>query len=52
MTTKNSEPGDSLYSYDSFSGGGKRESDSNFLWWCSGAHQKLLKLFPSEQIKY
>lgn len=45
------EPNDSLYSYDSF-GGSKRTSGSNFLWWCAGAHQKLLKKFPSEHIKY
>ncbi len=41
------------YTYDSFSGGSKKtSSSSNFLWWCAGAHQKLLKQFPSEQIKY
>jgi hypothetical protein len=40
-----------LYSYDSFSGS-KKSSGSNFLWWCAGAHQKILKKFPSEQIKY
>jgi hypothetical protein len=45
------EQNDSLYSYDSF-GGSKRTSGSNFLWWCAGAHQKLLKKFPSEHIKY
>lgn len=43
---------DGLYSYDSFSGSKKRKSDSNFLWWCAGAHQKLLKQFPSEHTKY
>jgi hypothetical protein len=42
-----------LYSYDSFGGSKKAApSESNFLWWCAGAHQKLLKQFPSEQIKY
>src|SRR5579875_3830259 len=41
-----------LYSYDSFSGGKRTEDQSNFLWWCAGAHQRLLKQFPSEQIKY
>lgn len=41
------------YTYDSFSGRqSSRSSQSNFLWWCAGAHQKLLKQFPSEQIKY
>ena len=42
-----------LYSYDSF--GVKRkskQSSSNFLWWCAGVHQKLLKEFPSEHTKY
>jgi hypothetical protein len=41
-----------LYSYDSFGGGGGKSSDNNFLWWCAGAHQKLLKRFPSEHSKY
>src|SRR2546423_4820613 len=41
-----------LYTYDSFGSSKKRTSNSNFLWWCAGAHQKLLKQFPSEQIKY
>jgi hypothetical protein len=43
---------ESLYTYDSFGGNPKKESDSNFLWWCAGAHQKLLRQFPSEQTKY
>jgi hypothetical protein len=43
---------DSLYSYDSFSGDNKATVDSKFLWWCSGAHQALLKEFPSEHTKY
>jgi hypothetical protein len=43
---------DSLYSYDSFGSQKRVASDSNFLWWCAGAHQKLLKQFPSEQTKY
>jgi len=42
---------DSLYSYDSFSGN-SRKSDTKFLWWCAGAHQDLLKEFPSEHTKY
>jgi len=42
---------DSLYSYDSF-GGSKKQPDSSFLWWCAGAHQKLLNQFPSEHTKY
>ena len=40
-----------LYSYDSFSGNSK-PSGHRFLWWCAGAHQKLLKKFPSEYSKY
>ena len=44
---------DSLYTYDSFGGGKKRvPREENFLWWCAGAHQKLLRQFPSEQTKY
>jgi Ni/Co efflux regulator RcnB len=47
------QPGqdDGLYSYDSFSVS-KKPSDSSFLWWCAGTHQKLLKKFPSEHSKY
>src|SRR5690242_8387451 len=52
-TNGNSMPEDSgLYTYDSFGTSNKRKSESNFLWWCAGAHQKLLKQFPSEHIKY
>lgn len=40
-----------LYSYDSFGAKGK-SSDTKFLWWCAGAHQKLLKEYPSEHAKY
>jgi hypothetical protein len=43
---------DGLYSYDSFSGGKRQQQDGNFLWWCAGAHQKLLRQFPSEHTKY
>ena len=43
---------ESLYTYDSFSGTNPSTSKSNFLWWCAGAHQKLLKEFPSEHSKY
>ncbi|GAA4323581.1 DUF4407 domain-containing protein [Flaviaesturariibacter amylovorans] len=39
------------YGYDSFDGRGPR-SGSNFLWWCAGAHQPLLKQYPSEGVKY
>ncbi|MDP4151582.1 MAG: DUF4407 domain-containing protein [Bacteroidota bacterium] len=42
-----------LYTYDSFSGNGKRRAaESHFLWWCAGAYQRLLKDCPSEQTKY
>ena len=40
-----------LYSYDSF-GTERKKSGNNFLWWCAGAHQELLKKFPSEHAKY
>src|SRR5688572_18717883 len=43
---------DGLYTYDSFGEKKKPVETSNFLWWCSGAHQKLLKQFPSEHSKY
>jgi hypothetical protein len=53
QTTNNHVQEDGLYSYDSFSGSKKqKESDSNFLWWCAGAHQKLVRQFPSEHTKY
>ncbi len=53
QTTNNHVQDDGLYSYDSFSGSKKpKESESNFLWWCAGAHQKLLKQYPSEHTKY
>ena len=51
MAATEQGPQEGLYSYDSF-GGNKRKTDSNFLWWCSGAHQNLLKQFPSEHTKY
>ncbi|TMI93544.1 MAG: DUF4407 domain-containing protein [Bacteroidetes bacterium] len=51
MADTNNGQDDLLYSYDSF-GEKKKPADNNFLWWCSGAHQKLLKQFPSEHSKY
>ena len=42
---------DGLYTYESF-GESKKPNDNKFLWWCAGAHQKLLKEFPSEHSKY
>ena len=41
-----------LYTYDSFGESRKPPSDRKFLWWCAGAHQDLLKQFPSEHAKY
>ncbi|HEY6956302.1 MAG TPA: DUF4407 domain-containing protein [Flavisolibacter sp.] len=52
MANNNHIQDDGLYSYDSFSGGKRQKSDQNFLWWCAGAHQNLLKQFPSEHVKY
>ncbi|MEP6749468.1 MAG: DUF4407 domain-containing protein [Bacteroidota bacterium] len=52
MASTNDGQADSLYSYDSFSGNKQKTSDSKFLWWCAGAHQKLLTQFPSEHTKY
>lgn len=43
---------ESLYTYESFGPKNRSSSGNNFLWWCAGAHQKLLKQFPSEQTKY
>ncbi|MFL5811069.1 MAG: DUF4407 domain-containing protein, partial [Flavisolibacter sp.] len=48
-----SQTDEGLYTYDSFSGTSKKRGEqSNFLWWCAGAHQKILQQFPSEQTKY
>ena len=41
-----------LYTYDSFGEPSKPPTDKKFLWWCAGAHQELLKQFPSEHAKY
>lgn len=41
-----------LYTYDSFRGTTSSKEKTNFLWWCAGAHQKLLNDFPSEHSKY
>ncbi len=51
MADTNNGQDDLLYSYDSF-GEKKKPADNKFLWWCAGAHQKLLKQFPSEHSKY
>lgn len=53
MSANQSAETDSLYSYDSFGGTKKaKKPETNFLWWCAGAHQKLLREFPSEHSKY
>ena len=52
MAAQQPVQGNDLYSYDSFGGGGSKQSGNNFLWWCAGAHQQLLKQFPSEHSKY
>jgi hypothetical protein len=42
-----------LYTYESFSGNGKRHpTERHFLWWCAGAYQRLLKDLPTEHTKY
>ncbi|OQP49712.1 hypothetical protein A4H97_27850 [Niastella yeongjuensis] len=53
MADNQQAPDNGLYTYDSFTGRGPgKKADTNFLWWCSGAHQELLKQFPSEHSKY
>lgn len=52
QTTNDRVQDNGLYTYDSFGGSKRQTSESNFLWWCAGAHQKLLKQFPSEHSKY
>jgi len=51
MALNNNDQGVGLYTYDSF-GESRKPSDKKFLWWCAGAHQDLLKQFPSEHAKY
>src|SRR5882724_2988246 len=48
----NNSQAEGLYTYDSFSGNSGKKSDFNFLWWSAGAHQQLLKQYPSEHSKY
>jgi len=52
QTTNDHVQDNGLYTYDSFGGTKKQKSDTNFLWWCAGTHQKLLRQFPSEHTKY
>ena len=49
--TSNGQQNGSL-SYDSFGGKVFTKTESHFLWWCAGAHQQLLKDYPSEHTKY
>src|SRR5687767_14018868 len=51
-TTNGNGHDDGLYTYDSFGESKKQPNDRKFLWWCSAAHQDLLKQFPSEHTKY
>ena len=41
-----------LLTYSSFEHRSKKKSSFHFLWWCSGAHQALLRQYPSEHSKY
>jgi hypothetical protein len=53
MAENNFGQDNSLYTYDSFGLESKKPpSDKKFLWWCAGAHQDLLKQFPSEHAKH
>jgi hypothetical protein len=52
MAETNNSHDNGLYTYDSFGGEGRKPSDKKFLWWCAGAHQDLLKQFPSEHAKH
>ncbi len=52
MAETNNSHDNGLYTYDSFGSQGRKPSDRNFLWWCAGAHQELLKQFPSEHAKH
>jgi hypothetical protein len=54
MTGKPSNNGQNgLLNYSSFDHQAhQKEQKRNFLWWCAGAHQDLLRQFPSEHSKY
>jgi hypothetical protein len=52
MAETNNSHDNGLYTYDSFGGASRKPSDKKFLWWCAGAHQDLLKQFPSEHAKH
>jgi len=52
MAETNNSHDNGLYTYDSFGSEARKPSDKKFLWWCAGAHQDLLKQFPSEHAKH
>jgi len=52
MAETNNGQDNGLYTYDSFGSEPRKPSDKKFLWWCAGAHQDLLKQFPSEHAKH
>ena len=52
MAETNTSQDNGLYTYDSFGSESRKPSDKKFLWWCAGAHQDLLKQFPSEHAKH
>lgn len=52
MSANNSGQDTGLYTYDSFLPPGRKRSEFNFLWWCAGAHQDLLRQHQSEHSKY
>jgi hypothetical protein len=52
MAETNNSQDNGLYTYDSFGSEARKPSDKKFLWWCAGAHQDLLKQFPSEHAKH
>src|SRR5689334_8281412 len=52
MAETNNSHDNGLYTYDSFGSEARKPSDKKFLRWCAGAHQDLLKQFPSEHAKH
>ena len=47
-----SSPENDLYTYDSFTTGGKPKSGTHFLWWCAGADVKILNECPTDYTRY
>lgn len=52
MTSNQAGQENDLYSYDAFNGNSGKRSENRFFWWCAGAHQQLLRQFPSEHSKF